>query len=244
MKPRLLIIAGWAHGADACAPLASLLSSRFDVQTTSTADLYRAAKGHGGTEASPSPYARALEQMVSGKDVPCHVAGWSMGAVVALEAAALGLIRPERLIVISGTARFCAAADYAAGLPDSRVRALGAALGKKPRETLSGFFSDTAFPSVLPAEALARKSDQALGQGLPALLHGLDYLRQTDLRERLAALALPVFAFHGRNDRVIPWQASDWLCRRLPDARLSLLDDAGHALPAQKAPIIAQSLIQ
>ena len=61
------------------------------------------------------------------------------------------------------------------------------------------------------------------------LLAGLDWLRDTDLRERVEALSCPLLLIHGERDPLMPLPASRWLADRLPQARLEVFADAAHA---------------
>lgn len=52
----------------------------------------------------------------------------------------------------------------------------------------------------------------------------------------LEAIRVPVGVWHGRLDRTIPVGAAEYLADRIPDARLSVREDAGHlSLPVEHA---------
>ena len=54
----------------------------------------------------------------------------------------------------------------------------------------------------------------------------------------LDKLAIPVHIYHGKDDNIVPLTASQKAMKRLKDARLTTLDDTGHALtPEQQAQI-------
>ena len=54
----------------------------------------------------------------------------------------------------------------------------------------------------------------------------------------LEALGMPVHIYHGKDDNIVPLTASQKAVKRLKDARLTTLDDTGHALtPEQQAQI-------
>jgi pimeloyl-[acyl-carrier protein] methyl ester esterase len=75
---------------------------------------------------------------------------------------------------------------------------------------------------------------------------GLALLAGTDLRGGLAALALPCCLVHGAQDALMPAAASRWLAGTLPQARLHVLADCGHAVflsqPAACAALIRSFL--
>ncbi|MGA2150913.1 MAG: alpha/beta fold hydrolase, partial [Geobacteraceae bacterium] len=51
----------------------------------------------------------------------------------------------------------------------------------------------------------------------------------TDIREKLPAIDRPVLLIHGSADTICPPSVARYLAERLPDARLVMLDGAGHA---------------
>lgn len=54
----------------------------------------------------------------------------------------------------------------------------------------------------------------------------------------LEKLAMPVHIYHGKDDNIVPLTASQKAMKRLKDARLTTLEDTGHALtPEQQAQI-------
>jgi proline iminopeptidase len=60
-----------------------------------------------------------------------------------------------------------------------------------------------------------------------------DSLAGADLRPRLAEIAAPTLILHGRYDPV-PLESSETLAERMPDARLVVFEDSGHALYAEE----------
>jgi len=59
-----------------------------------------------------------------------------------------------------------------------------------------------------------------------------------DAYANLDKLAIPVHIYHGKDDNIVPLTASQKAMKRLKDARLTTLEDTGHALtPEQQAQI-------
>jgi len=238
-KGRLIIIAGWAHSADDLSDLSSRLDSRFDVQATSTAALFA---GQGTNQQSDHPasrYAKALNAMIGKSRDPVIIVGWSMGAIVALESISLLAPGISRLVIISGTARFCSGSGFTPGIPEQNLRAMTAGLSGKPEQTLEHFFRDAMFPGTDADQLAGIKAKQAIRQGTDCLHDGLVYLRQTDLRDRLQGITVPTLIIHGEQDRIVPVSAGAFLHGRIANSLIAIHGKAGHTLildhPAQIA---------
>ncbi len=177
------------------------------------------------------------------------LAGWSLGGMLALEAAAALQARdPGRiagLVLIASTARMCADEDWP-GVEARAIKAMKLRLRKDAAGQLTDFaaLSISAAPgtvqaavvqsdmSTTPAMQAAAYAQAGLEIPLPRLQAGLEYLLQKDLRPLLPALAgLPVVVLHGTADAVIPC-ASGWATAgQLPGAERMVLENAPHALP-------------
>jgi 3-oxoadipate enol-lactonase len=58
--------------------------------------------------------------------------------------------------------------------------------------------------------------------------------RHHDVCDRLTAIRQPVLILHGRQDRMVPLSSAEELARRLPNARLEILDPAGHQFHSEQ----------
>lgn len=161
---------------------------------------------------------------------PVRLAGWSLGALLALDAALAAPGRYAALALVSATARFCADGEGHPGADRRALEAMAARLGRSRGAVVRGFAEACAAPDGGDAAGAwwraqaERFTSDALGRGLAALL-------SLDLRGHLAALRAPVRMLHGERDGVVPAAAAAALAARLPDARLTVLAGRGHALP-------------
>jgi len=192
MKPSLIMITGWAHGASSMQPLADQLAEDFDVQILTGAQVL-------------------AKQSIP--DADCII-GWSMGGMLAIELLPAAC---KKLVLISSTAKFCAAEDYPCGVQEKVLRRMIAQLRRNPAAVLEEFYKNVRFPRppqpVEPVEQLAE---------------GLDYLLTADLRSNVPTIGIPVLLLHGEKDLIIPPEASDWLARHLPSATGLRLAEEGH----------------
>jgi pimeloyl-[acyl-carrier protein] methyl ester esterase len=161
---------------------------------------------------------------------PVRLAGWSLGALLALEAAIAAPGRHAGLALIAGTARFCGDGEEHPGVTPRALRALAARLGREPAAAVRGFAAWCAAPDG--GDAAGGWWSAQAGRFAPqALARGLDALAALDLRGGLAALRAPVRLLHGERDGVVPVAAAAALAARCADGRLTVLPGRGHALP-------------
>lgn len=59
-------------------------------------------------------------------------------------------------------------------------------------------------------------------------------VKQHNLCDRLGEIRQPVLVLHGQQDRMVPLARGEELQRRLPDARLRVLDPAGHQVHSEQ----------
>jgi len=243
MKARkVLLIAGWAHTADDLLPLCSLLSRKYDIQATSTAKLFYTNEPSSHALPSASQYAKALYGLAEKTEESPIIVAWSMGALVAIEAVTKLKLSVSRLILVNGTARFCADKDYPHGLPEQNLRAMIAGLTRKPKELLTAFFSDAIFPETDRSHEIEKRTLTALSLPDEILKDGLSYLRHTDLRQALSKINIPTLIIHGRQDKIIPSSAGEFLNSYISDSHLVIHEKTGHSLILDQPTMIAEDI--
>lgn len=159
--------------------------------------------------------------------------GWSLGSQVALAAFPKLQERLASLVLVGATPRFTATDGHPCGLPATELRGIGLRLRRNFTGTMGEFFRGMFAEGELSHEQEDRINREiALDGGLPepAVAHAtLDILASTDLREKMPAIDRPMLLIHGSADTICPPGAARYLAERLPDARLVMLDGAGHA---------------
>jgi pimeloyl-[acyl-carrier protein] methyl ester esterase len=201
----LLLISGWAHGIDAIQPMGDALADRFDVHLMTSSEVLN------------SRHIPNADYIVTG----------SMGGLLAMELLPASC---KKLVLISSTAKFCTDEGYPCGTPEKMLRRMIKQLKRDPETVLDEFFRNVHFPfrESRQATAIRRNSPPDLDH----LVAGLEYLLDSDIREKVPAIEIPVLLLHGADDRIIPSTASEWLYANLPDSTLRLIENDGHALPA------------
>jgi pimeloyl-ACP methyl ester carboxylesterase len=66
---------------------------------------------------------------------------------------------------------------------------------------------------------------------------------QHDICDRLGEITQPVLILHGRQDRTVPLSSGEELARRLPNARLEILDPAGHQVHSEQFARVLQLVV-
>ncbi|MBN2685827.1 MAG: alpha/beta fold hydrolase [Pontiellaceae bacterium] len=208
MKNKLLLITGWAHGAASAQPLADALVDAFEVEILTGAQVLR-------------------ERIIP--DVDYIVTG-SMGGLLAMELLPSAC---KKLVLLSSTARFCTTDEYPHGTPERILHRMIAQLKRDPVAVLNEFFKNVHYPQRESRQSIQLRNAQTITeQTLQYLVDGLEYLLASDIREKVEAIAIPVLLMHGREDRIIPCRAAEWLHEHLPDSQLQRIDGGGHALAA------------
>ncbi len=220
MKRTIIMVSGWAHPARTLRPLADRFLNDCEVILLSSMEL--------------TEYAGSLARLIRERSTPPLVMGWSMGGLLALEAATRLKAPIAGLVLLNSTACFCSTDEYPHGTPPRQVRALSIAIRKNALAALSQFIQEAEAPSRLSPQGVQTRTAQALEFGSEQLCRDLQYLAETDLRTEAAGFEAPTLLLHGREDRVIPWQAGEYLRERLPQSRLRVLDAEGHALPLRR----------
>jgi pimeloyl-[acyl-carrier protein] methyl ester esterase len=160
------------------------------------------------------------------------LAGWSLGAIVALAALPALEGRVSALALVAGTPCFTVREGWPHGLADRTVEAVAAQVRRDPGRAVGRFFEGMFAPGELDAPGRARADASRAGAPVPpaaSLLAALDVLRTADVRAALHAAATPTLVLHGDADPVCPPGAAHALAGAIPRARLLLVPGAGHA---------------
>ena len=63
-----------------------------------------------------------------------------------------------------------------------------------------------------------------------------------DAEDFLSKIRVPVLLMHGKKDTIFPMENSIFMAHKIPNSRLSLLDDANHILPLNFFPEVSQEI--
>ena len=224
--PALVLLHGWAMHGGILAPLARRLRDAFTVHRV---DL----PGHGGSGAVQlTTLADCAAQVRASVPAGAAWLGWSLGGLVALQAALDAPQSLRALVMLSAVPRFTAAADWPRGVSPAVFSGFHAELGRDWRATVERFLALESHGSDHALEELRLLRRQVFAHGEPApsaLAAGLSLLGGSDLRARLPTLALPSLWLCGRRDRLVDWRAAEAAAMLAPAARFQRIDGGGHA---------------
>jgi pimeloyl-ACP methyl ester carboxylesterase len=225
----LYCLAGWGQPVGAIEAFASQLENVREVKLSSTGALFKEARAFSASASQPFVYAHALLEAIKEMPRPRALLAWSMGGLVALDAMTLGLASEiDKLILVNTTARFLEGEDYAVGRHVSDVTTLRAGVQTKPEPALRAFLSLVYSHAQIRHADIQRRVAEALEYGVECLVDGLNYLEQSDFREVLPSIELPVLILHGENDGVMSIGCGEYLAYHLPNSTLEIIPEVDH----------------
>lgn len=225
MTRPIVLLHGWGLSSAVWSPLLSQFSP---AQTFLVLDL----PGHGSAAAAGETLESWADALVTKLPDNAVLVGWSLGGMLALHIAHRYPEKVARLMLIGTTPRFVQSGNWLPALPAGTLTDFQRNFDADPVATQRRFVAlqslgDTARKAVSAnLTAAITPSDES---HQPALATGLRLLAETDLRDLIPAITQPVRLLHGGEDKLMPVAAAEWLADTLPNARLSVFGDAGHA---------------
>jgi len=226
--PAWLLLHGWGLNLRVFDGVAASLVAH--GATVHRADL--PGHGHSPFDEAAASFDAQVDALLATLPPRAIVAGWSLGGQFALELARRAPDRVQGLVLLASTPRFIASKDWSAGMKPVFLDAFATQLATRWREVLEEFLSLQVRGSRDAAGVLhsLHAALEARGQPDPrALVAGLGFLRDNDLRAGVRDIRCPSLLIRGLHDRITPTAASAWLADAMPDARHVDLPRAGHA---------------
>ena len=169
-----------------------------------------------------------------------HVVGLSLGGCVGLALASREPARVRSLTVVNAFAKLKPAGARGAMRTVKRfglmcaapmtVAVSGVARGLFPRPDQR----DAYLAAVRSLSATPRRTYLNLMLALAAF----------DVRPRLAAIRCPTLVVAGDRDRTVPRAAAEALARDIPNARLVVIPDSGHATPYDQSDAFSRTVLE
>jgi pimeloyl-[acyl-carrier protein] methyl ester esterase len=221
----LVMVHGWGMNSSVWADFAGELAASCRVTLI---DL----PGHGN---SPFNGQRTLESWAADSlavAAPSAVwIGWSLGSMVALQAARLAPERVAGVVALAGMPKFVQSEDWPHAMALRTLDLFSQALEGDHKGTLERFLALQMLGSSLAQETLRSMKRRLRERPDPhpeALECGLELLKSADLRDDLGRLHCPTAWLYGDRDTLAPAAASSLLQQWLPSVIAEVIPGAAH----------------
>jgi len=164
-------------------------------------------------------YVLQLHGLLAHLGQPVSLAGWSMGAMVALE-----------YVKQHGTAQ---------------LASLALCSGLSKVQGVANVFHASDDNGLL--EEIASRAAKAKLDGIAqpqTVLHSWKSMQLFDCSDILSRLDVPTIVVHGVEDQECPYQDAQYAAGRIPGARLVSLEGAGHLTLLERPEAVAQAIAQ
>jgi pimeloyl-ACP methyl ester carboxylesterase len=162
----------------------------------------------------------------------CVLAGESAGAFVVLEAA---LRQPQRftgLVIVDGR--------YEGGKSAGATRFIEGCKADFP--ATMKMFVNACVPEE-SAEAEKRWGEQiVIRSNAQAAVQLMECLEKVHLQDRLPSIHQPTLLLHGSRDVITPVASSEKLATLLPNAKLQIIEGAGHVPTVTRPAVVAEAI--
>lgn len=173
--------------------------------------------------------------------------GWSLGGLIALQAALRAPRQVTALIEVCASPRFVRGADWPYAVEREVFAQFESGLRCDYRATIDRFLALEAHGSDHMREELRTLRARVFERGEPAphvLEDGLQVLETLDLRAQLPQLEVPSLWVAGRRDRLVPWQGMQVAAACCAQGHFVRIDGGGHAPFLSHAEEVAEALLR
>jgi 3-oxoadipate enol-lactonase len=157
-----------------------------------------------------------------------HVMGISMGGMVAQE---LALRSPERVRTLTLGCTYAGGEGSSLSTP-AVIQGLTEAMmsGDRERAIRAGWDYNVSarFAAEDAQYAEFRRRALEVVARLPAIMAQMQAIQSHDTSARLSQISAPTLVVHGTEDQMLPVSNAEAIGRRIPDARVEIMDGIGH----------------
>lgn len=222
-KPLLVLIHGWGSDASVWADVVGQLEGDFDVMTPEL-------PGHGNSRIETGEINHVVEAIGEQVQRPAYWLGWSLGALLAMQAAMAIPGKVKALLLVSATPTFIQSGEWQTAMPEGEFDIFQRNFEENPHRTLARFMALQARGDVNAKSVLKQLKNRLAGKtsDISQMAWGLAVLKSTDIRPELRDISQPLSVLHGANDEVVPVGAAKYLAG-IHGSDLQVWDGTGHA---------------
>ncbi|WP_370280175.1 pimeloyl-ACP methyl ester esterase BioH [Pontibacterium sp.] len=220
-KPRLVMLHGWGMNSSIWQRVLPALEDHFSITLI---DL----PGLGQSPALDNlTFDAAVDALLAVAPEQAHWLGWSLGGQLAVAAAAKAPERVSALVMVASNPCFVARDDWASAMDTETYQGFKSALADNPAKTLTRFIMLQTQGAEAGRETL-KLLKQLVKEDQPSALAPALTLLETDVRNALAELSMPVLLQFGENDLLVPASAAEGCAALNPVAKTAVYGGAGH----------------
>lgn len=224
--PDLVLLHGWGVHGGIFDSVCAQLSQHFRITNI---DL----PGFGRSPMANEDYSLSLltQQILDVAPPKAHYLGWSLGGLLATSIALNHPERVDRLITVASSPHFLVKDDWPFAMKASVLENFVSLLEEDYEATLIRFLAIQTMGSETQKQDIQKLKETVFIHGRPAkkaLQGGLNILYDTDLREALAQLQVPLLRIYGRLDSLVPIGAAHEIQKIVPDSESFVFRKASH----------------
>ncbi|MGD2118803.1 MAG: pimeloyl-ACP methyl ester esterase BioH [Chromatiales bacterium] len=224
--PALVLLHGWGMNAAVWQPLLAELESTYSVTR-----IELPGHGHSAYSASEQSLTDWAEAALEAAPADAIWLGWSLGGLVALQAALLAPQSMRALLLLSATPKFAQADGWPCAMAPAVLQQFADSLSQDSQATLSRFLS-LQTKGMADARGMLKQLRAGFAErpvaSEAALSTGLQLLRDSDLRDRLYNIDVATSWIFGARDTLTPACVASQVQSLMPAASIHVLDGAAH----------------
>lgn len=214
MADKILLLGGWSIQPHELAPLINNLPEGAEDHVLDTSDLEPTAF---------KPNATLIERLADhyGNHPWDLIIGWSMGSMLALEAALTETLNAKSLLLFAPCPSFVKTDFHPQGWSPEDIDTLAEGVNTSLDRTLRIFRRRCGSLDWTGENSSDNKKQ---------LLDGLEYIRNFDQTETLKHLTISTTLIHGQSDKIIHPSASEKIHQKIPSSKLIRIPGGSHSL--------------